>query len=249
MKIYRTVLKMLMNNEKGVLVTVVDSTPSFEELKGKRCIFKESGFLSDNDKDFNDELLFANLQKLCLKIMDEGKFRREKLKVGDEWIDLMLEPILPMPRLIILGCGYVGQALAQIAYLLELPLVVVDDRSDFANKTLFPPKTRIICDDFSRAIEVIDPKENDFVVIVTRGHKYDRICLEKLAGKKLAYIGMIGSRRRVRELFSELIKEGVDSEWLSKVHAPIGLDIGAETPAEIGVSIMAEIIQIWRKGA
>ena len=165
------------------------------------------------------------------------------------WLDVMLEPIVPAPRLLIFGCGHVGQALAWLAHLSELPVTVVDDRPIFANGGLFPTGTEVLCDDFTRAIERLNPGGNDFAVIVTRGHQYDRVCLSRLVGRQMAYVGMIGSKRRVAGLFQEMIREGADPEWLEHVHSPIGLDIGAETPAEIAVSIMAELIRVRRKGA
>jgi xanthine dehydrogenase accessory factor len=154
-----------------------------------------------------------------------------------------------MPRLVILGCGHIGQALAQMAHWVGWPLTVVDDRPDFANSGLFPAGSEVICGNFSQTIQGLQLAEIDYVVIVTRGHQYDRICLEALAGRPLAYIGMIGSRRRVQGLMEELTKDGLDEQWLRSIHSPIGLDLGAETPEEIAVSIVAEMIQVRRKGA
>ena len=245
---FRTVLNMLENDEKGVLITVIDGTASFKEAIGQNCIFKEGyGFLKKQGKGFS-KFLVNKLDTLCTQVLKRKSFQREKIEDGGEWVDVMLEPIVSTPRLIILGCGYVGQSLANMATHVDLPLVVVDDRPDYANKALFPVGTEIVCRNFEQAIEEINPTESDFVVIVSRGHQYDRDCLEKLAGKELGYIGMIGSRRRVRGLFDELVKSGMDQSWLEQVHSPIGLDIGAETPGEIAVSILAEIIQEWRKG-
>ncbi len=253
MKAYNIVIDMLKNGDKGVLVTIMAGTPSILENIEKHLIWLNGRLILVDKNGCNTALdlnstLFSSIKNLSDQVLKTRKFHREKLQIGEEWVDLMLEPILPRPRLIVFGCGFVGQALAQMVHLIELPLTVVDDRPQFANSDIFPEGTRVICDDFSRAIEEIDVQETDFVVIVTRGHQYDRICMEKMVGKTLAYIGMIGSKRRVRGLFEELEKSGVDPEWLANVHSPIGLKIGAETPAEIGVSILAEIIQVWRKG-
>lgn len=207
----------------------------------------------------------SELLQICTVVMEKKEFDRVRLAVGTNlsekvnaqhtsppaanWIELMLEPVVPAERLIILGGGHVGQALTSLAELSGFPVVVVDDRPFFANGGLFPAGTQVICDDFSRAIARLAPGSTDYVVIVTRGHQYDRVCLKQLAGCQLAYIGMIGSKRRVAGLFDELAQEGVSREWLEKVHSPIGLNIGAETPAEIAVSILAELIQVKRKGA
>ncbi len=262
MEIFKIVLKMLEEKKRGVLITILDGSPLFLDLPQKHGLWfaddpltlREdiekyrlknifSGFRSEKRKYFQD-----NLNALCQKVLAEGVFYRQKLTLAEEWVDMMLEPILPPSRLIILGCGHVGQALAKLANIVEIPAIVVDDRPIFANIQNFPQGTRVICDDFDRAVRDLVPTETDLIVIVTRGHSYDRLCLETLAGTKLIYIGMIGSKRRVKELMSDLIREGIDPDWLSGVHSPIGLDIKAETPAEIAVSIMAEIIQIIRKG-
>jgi xanthine dehydrogenase accessory factor len=243
--IYQTVLNMIAEKQTGVLITVLAGSSVFDQLIGEHRIWRLQG-----EMDFFTEPFFQDkLNDHCQVALQKSHFQRCRIERGEEWVDLMLEVILPLPRLVIFGCGHVGQAVAQIAALTGWELTVVDDRLTFANPDLFPVGTRVICDGFTRAIEVIQPGENDYIVIVTRGHQYDRVVLEALAGRKLAYAGMIGSRRRVRDLLENLESEGVSKEWLNLLHSPIGLAIGAETPEEIAVSIIAEMIQIRRKGA
>ncbi|OPL11305.1 MAG: hypothetical protein AVO34_08800 [Firmicutes bacterium ML8_F2] len=153
------------------------------------------------------------------------------------------------PRLIILGGGNVGGALCRIAALLDFEIILVDDRTYFASNTLHPHAHRLICDSFEKAIDQLIPSGNDYIVIVTRGHRYDRLCLEKALEREAAYIGMIGSRRRVRAQLQDMANHGYRSDQLARVHTPIGLSIGAVTEAEIAVSIMAEIIQVRRSGS
>jgi xanthine dehydrogenase accessory factor len=153
-------------------------------------------------------------------------------------------------RLIILGGGYVAQAICNFAAELEFEVIVNDDRPSFANRSLFPKATEIICDTFEHAIAKIGVSEDDFVTVVTRGHKHDADCLRSLLeeGAKMPfYLGMIGSKRRVLALFELLRNEGYDSEKLETVHAPIGLPIHAVTPEEIGISIVAQLIQCRRE--
>lgn len=272
MKIYSTVLEMLKRQEQGVLVTVIGGTPPFENLTGMHWIYAKRVIGESEQTPLAEQVIqlvesgeqwtalqretFGRLENQIFQIaaegMDKKEFRRVRL-VGEksdiEWVELILEPILPTERLIILGGGHVGQALARMAEFSGFPVVVVDDRPFFTQEELFPGGTQVVCDDFPRAIEQLQPGSTDYVVIVTRGHQYDRNCLKQLAGSRLAYVGMIGSKRRVSGLFEEMGKEGVSVEWLEKVHSPIGLDIGAETPEEIAVSILAEIIRVKRKGA
>lgn len=252
LQIYQRIAKMLANGESGVLVTVLQSTPDFKSFLGKHWLWRKQDQQIDSDQTDKviDKMtrIEKEMGKICLEVVQKNKCMRQQLQLDDQWLDLFLEPLLPNPRLIILGCGHVGQALAKMASFVNFPLVTVDDRPDFANVRLFPDGTQVICADFSQALDQIQLTKNDYLVIVTRGHKSDRLCLEKVAGKELAYIGMIGSRRRIKGLFAELIQDGVEPKWLEKVHSPIGLDIGAETPEEIGVSILAEMIQVRRKG-
>ncbi|WP_258358487.1 XdhC family protein [Moorella sulfitireducens] len=164
-------------------------------------------------------------------------------------VTLFLEPALPGPEIIVLGGGHVGQQVAAVAKLAGYRVTVIDDRPDFANRALFPTADRIICKNFTAALQDIKITPATFIVIVTRGHRYDYECLRAVIASPAAYIGMIGSRRRVRGVKERLVEEGVGEDLLERIHAPIGLDIGAETPTEIAVSIMAEIIRVYRCGA
>lgn len=170
------------------------------------------------------------------------------LKVGGDRVTFFLEPVSPEPEVLILGGGHVGQQVAALAAQVGYRITVVDDRPDFANKQLFPAADRVICAPFTTALQELKINPSTFVVIVTRGHRYDYECLRAVIQAPAAYIGMIGSRRRVQGVRERLLAEGVNQEALARVHAPIGLDIGAETPAEIAISILAEIIRVYRRG-
>ena len=157
------------------------------------------------------------------------------------------EYYLPRPRLIILGGGHIALALTQMAKTCEFYTLVFDDRPMFANEDRFPAADEVICDDFSRVFERVRINSTDYVVIVTRGHKHDQECLEGvLKGEPPAYTGMIGSRRRVAIVRKQLADAGYSNERLDAVFSPIGLRIGAVTPAEISVSILSEIIRVKR---
>lgn len=172
--------------------------------------------------------------------------RLEIKENGEEfWI---AEPFTPQERLILLGGGHVSLALAEFSAKTGFSVAVADDRPYFANRTRFPWASEIMCDSFPNAIEKLHVTSSDYVVILTRGHRYDGECLKKLYHQSaVAYLGMIGSRRRVRTLKEQLIEEGIEESWLKKLHSPVGLDIGAVTPEEIAIAILAEIIKTRRK--
>jgi xanthine dehydrogenase accessory factor len=157
------------------------------------------------------------------------------------------ERYLPKPRLIILGGGHIALALTKMAKACEFYTLVFDDRPMFANAARFPDADEVICDNFSRLFERIKIRSTDYVVIVTRGHKHDQECLEGvLKGDPPAYTGMIGSRRRVAIVMKQLADAGYPRERLNAIYSPIGLRIGAVTPAEISVSILSELIRVKR---
>ncbi len=152
-------------------------------------------------------------------------------------------------RLIILGCGYVAQSLCRFASQLEFDIYATDDRPSFANPYTMTNAKKVICDSFPAAIEQIHPDEQDFVAIVTRGHKHDADCIRTLyaSGITPAYMGLIGSKRRVAGLFENLCTGGIDRSFLDQIHTPIGLDIGAVTTDEIAISILSELILCRRR--
>ncbi|MDP2950567.1 MAG: XdhC family protein [Chloroflexota bacterium] len=168
---------------------------------------------------------------------------------GRASLDVLIEAIEPAAVLLIVGGGHIGKALAQMGALLGFSVVVVDDRREYANRERFPEADRVICGDFEESLRDFPIDSNTYVVIVTRGHRYDEVSLRQVVAGPAAYVGMIGSRRRVGAVMQHLLGEGVPAEAVEHVHSPIGLDIGAETPEEIAVSIMAEIVQARRRGS
>lgn len=154
----------------------------------------------------------------------------------------------PAERLILLGCGHIAQPLCQYATDLGFSVIAVDDRPSFANRTRFPDAAQIVCDSFSEAIKSLQIGQNDYVAVITRGHRYDADCLRAiLPGPAPKYLGMIGSRRRVVALLNLLEGEGFPRSALDDIHTPIGLDIGALTVKEIAISIVAELIACRRQ--
>ena len=146
-----------------------------------------------------------------------------------------------MERLILCGGGHVSLEVAHIAARLEFEIVVIDDRAEFANAARFP-MARVLCMPFVEALDALGSRESDYYVILTRGHAFDRTCLEHVLRGRYAYAGMIGSKIKVATVMKSLREEGFSQEILDGVHSPIGLNIGGQTPAEIAVSICAELV-------
>ena len=149
-----------------------------------------------------------------------------------------------MERLILCGGGHVSLELAWMAARLEFEVVVLDDRPEFANETRFPMAAQVLCMPFEEALDQLGSRESDFYAILTRGHAFDKDCLAHVLRGKYAYAGMIGSRTKVAAVKKALLEEGFSQEMLDGVYAPIGLSIGGQTPAEIAVSIAAQLVQV-----
>ena len=164
---------------------------------------------------------------------------------GEEY----LRSFHPPERLILLGCGNIGQELCRYAADLGFTVTAVDERPGFANRTLMPDAAEILCSDFPDAIRRLQITERDYVCVITRGHRFDADCLrEILPGAYPRYLGMIGSKRRVALLMKQLESEGFGPDALKRIHAPIGISINALTVKEIAISIVAELIQCRRAG-
>lgn len=165
-------------------------------------------------------------------------FEREHRDVGaveKDWFELQ-------PKLVICGGGHVAMQVAKIARMLDFYVQVIDDREEFANVEHFPEADEICCHRYEDVAEIFPKESNAYYVVVTRGHAGDRVCVEQILKRSYAYLGMIGSRTKVAKTFEMLLEEGFAQEAVETIHAPIGLAIRAQTPAEIAVSIMAEII-------
>lgn len=152
-------------------------------------------------------------------------------------------------RAVILGGGHISQPLVQILSILKYDITVVDDRLEFASTGRFPGAEQVRCESFSQVLQELKPDEQTAVIIVTRGHQYDLDCLRSVIGTQAGYIGMIGSRRKVKATLEVLAEEGVSPELLQRVRAPIGLDLGGQSPEEIGVSIAAEVVATFKNGS
>ena len=159
-------------------------------------------------------------------------------------VDVFLEPIKPLPALLIFGGGHISFFLARIGKMVDFHITVIDDRTEFANAERFPEANETIAEDIASVTKRLDVNSASYIVIVTRGHQQDTKVLEWAVRTPAGYIGMIGSKRKIHTAFADLKTKGITQEQLDRVHSPIGLPIGAETPEEIAVSIMAEIIQV-----
>ncbi|OPY72553.1 MAG: putative xanthine dehydrogenase subunit A [Syntrophorhabdus sp. PtaU1.Bin002] len=171
------------------------------------------------------------------RLLDEKKVQL----IGDS---LVVEPVSIAPVLYIFGAGHVSQFLSKVAKMVDFNVVVIDDRAEFANQERFPEADSVVVEDFLKVFDNLAFTGNEYVVIVTRGHAHDAAVLEETVKRETRYIGMIGSKRKVRMVLQHLREKGANQKVLDKVHSPVGLEIHSETPQEIAISIVAELIQV-----
>ncbi len=224
--------------------------------KGDQAVEQGKLLVDFNGKSVGGTLGNVTLDELAARfaIFLMSDDRKEIVVVGADQLPvddlrLLFEISRPPLELIVCGGGHVGQAVARAGRFLDFKVTVIDDRADFASRDKFPDETiQLIADDFVASLQSLRITPASHIVIVTRGHRHDEICLQEVIDKPARYIGMIGSRRRTTTIRERLKREGVAPELLRRVHAPIGLDIGALTPEEIAVAILAEIVLVRRGG-
>ncbi|MFA7250099.1 MAG: XdhC/CoxI family protein [Dehalococcoidia bacterium] len=173
--------------------------------------------------------------------------RRSQAHAGDA--ELMIQLFEAPARLVVIGAGHVGLAVATLGDFVGFDITVLDDREEFANRERFPMAEAIYDGDTTAALDAMTFDERTYVVLVSRGHKQDEDALRHVVGRGAVYVGMIGSRRRTATVIQHLAEEGLDMEALDAVSTPVGLDLGAETPEEIALSILSEIVMLRRGGS
>jgi len=229
----RRMLGAASGERRGIVVSVVDGREGISTAT--RMALWEDGTI---DGDLGDAHADAIQLAQQLVAAPRPKAALATLLGGVEvFADVFAEP----SEVVIVGGGHVGRAVATVAHTLGYRITVIDDRADFANTERFPEAHKVIAGDIEESIDRHAPNHNTAIVIVTRGHKYDYQALTAAARSKAGYVGLMGSRRKVTLIYRQLLRDGVAEERLRDIHAPIGLDIGAISPEEIAVSIMAEI--------
>lgn len=178
----------------------------------------------------------------------QGEVVEDSVARGKEWPQIFVDVQPGLQTLIIVGAGHIAQPLCEIGHMLGFRTVVVDDRWAFANRERFPHATDIRVGAFEETLDALDINEHSFVVVVTRGHVWDEASVKAVLRRNPAYVGMIGSKRRAKTTLERLAEQGYSPAELSRIHTPMGLDIAAETPAEIAVAIAAELIRVRRGG-
>jgi xanthine dehydrogenase accessory factor len=253
MDIFEEIVRMRRAGQRGALATIVHTNGSIPSYESSRMLVRDDGTIVGT---VGGGCVEAEVWAAAKEVIDLEQPRKMTFNLNNDaaydsglicggTLEIFVEPILPQPMIYLFGGGHVSTAVARVAYQAGFTIGIVDDRESFANTERFPMASEIYSS-YEDAFENIRPNSSSYLVIVTRGHKDDMRVLAWAVRTEAKYIGMIGSKRKVIAVYKALEKEGFAPEDFDRVHAPVGLEIGALTPEEIAVSITAELIAIRR---
>lgn len=239
--VFDQIKESLHNRIPGVLVTIIKGEKEAHVKIARYWVTS----LKENDLPLQYSDLLAEDIKEMLSSSDPDDFIKHELVSGkgENSVLALLEPLSPSAQLIIAGAGHIGRALAHLGKFLGFEVTVIDDRTEFANKTNIPDADHLIVEDVGKALQTLRKIHDTYIVIVTRGHDDDAKALRPCINSGAAYVGMIGSKSKIAKMHSYFVQEGwaTEEQW-SAIHAPIGLDINSKTVEEIAVSIAAELV-------
>ncbi len=253
MDLFEEIVKMRRAGQRGALATIVHTNGSIPSYESSRMLVREDGSLLGT---IGGGCVEAEVWAAAKEVMQKEAPRKMVFNLNNEasydnglicggTVEIFVEPILPQPTLYLFGGGHVAMALAKTASAAGFGVGVVDDREAFANLQRFPMAQEIFTG-YDQAFEKIHPNAATYLVIVTRGHKEDMRVLAWAVRTEARYVGMIGSKRKVLSVYKALEQEGYRPEEFERVFAPMGLEIGALSPEEIAISIVAELVAVRR---
>jgi len=254
--IFEEIRRLRREGRKAVLATIVQirgSVPSFQTAQmlvrddGSTLGSVGGGCVEADVWAAAQDVLREEKSKVMQFDLTEESMAEGGLICGGK-VEIFVEPVLPVPEMVIFGAGHISTQVSKIAVIAGFRTTIVDNRPVYANKERFPEAENVYSGTFEESFEAIVPTENTYLVIVTRGHQEDENVLRWAVNTPARYIGMIGSKRKIRSIADQLEREGIPRERLERVYMPIGLDIGAVLPEEIAVAIVAEVIHVRRAG-
>ncbi len=255
MDIYEQIVQLRREGRRGAVATIVNVRGSIPSFRTAKMLVRDDGSIVGT---IGGGCVEADVWQAAREVMESEKPRTLTFDLNQDpkydtglvcggTLEIFIEPVLPPALLYVFGAGHVAVNVCQVAANAGFDVIVTDDRSSYASKERFPAAREVHALEFDEAIKKLEPNESSYIVIVTRGHHDDMRLLRWAVQTRARYVGMIGSKRKVIQIFKTLRAEGLAEHLFGRVHAPIGLDIGAVTPEEIAVSITAELIAIRRQ--
>lgn len=231
----------------AVLATIIEVQGQSEIAPGAKCLVREGQVVGET---IGDPRVVETIRAESATRLAAEKSQLVAVDVaGGAKLEVFFEVMPAPPKLIVVGAGHIAVPLVKMAKVLDYYVVVIDDRLLYANRERFPDADEVLVGDMAQMLKEMKLTQSCYVVLITRGHAYDEPCLRVVLPTQAKYIGMIGSRRRIKACFQRFRDEDkISEDLINKVHAPIGLDIATETPAEIALSILGEVIKVRRGG-
>ena len=252
--VFSAVTRALQRGEAAALVTIIAASGSTPQRVGAKMLVYADGRTvgTIGGGCYENDAAGKAREAIRTRAASVARYDLSDALAGDNGLicggrmDVFIEPLDPAPPLCIVGAGHVSRLLAEVAARVGFRVTVLDDREKFANAERFPGAAEVVVDGIASWLAAADLPETAFAVVVTRGHTHDLEAMRALANRPLRYVGMIGSRAKVARILEALRESGASPDWLSAVRAPIGLAIGAVTPEEIAISIVAELVAVRR---
>ncbi len=253
--LYEEILKIKAEGRSAAMATIIATKGSTPREVGAKMLIREDGTITGTigggcleGQVFEEAIQAIREEKPRTVHYDlTGRDAAEAGMICGGIMDIYIEPIIPTPTVFIFGGGHISLFVSRISAMVGFQVVVMDDRAQFANRERFPEAEQVIAEEFFMAFPKLKVNRSSYLVIVTRGHAYDQEVLEWALVTEAKYIGMIGSKKKIQTVYKNLAEKGIAQEKFQRVHAPIGLDIGALTPEEIAVSIVGEMIRVRRE--
>ncbi len=241
-------LQVAKDGVAAVMATVVKSENCDDVASGEKCLIRDGVPKAGNIR--NQDLLQAILKQADTRLRrEESREVTLNLPGTERKVEVFFEVLPAVRKVIIVGAGHLAVPLVKFAKILGFHIAVIDDRVMYANRERFPDVDEVLVGDMAETLRGIDITPQTYIVLITRGHQFDEPCLREIIHSPAKYIGMIGSRRRIKACFIRFRdEEGIPEELLKRVYAPIGLDIKAESPEEIALSIVSEMVKVRRGG-
>jgi xanthine dehydrogenase accessory factor len=254
MDIFEEIIRLRRLGQKCALATIVQVRGSIPSYESAKLLVREDGSILGT---VGGGCVEGEVWAAAREVIDTEKPKHLTFNLGQDaaydnglicggQLNVFIEPVVPQPRAIIFGAGHISKGLSKVITLSGFLTTVVDDREQFANRERFPEADEVFADEYEAIFPRLIVHENTYIVIVTRGHRDDMRVLKWAVDTPARYVAMIGSKRKVISVIRELEHEGIPREKFERVHAPMGLDIGAITPEEIAVSVAAEMIAVRR---
>jgi xanthine dehydrogenase accessory factor len=254
MDIYEEIVRLRREGRRSALATITNVHGSIPSYRTAKMLVREDGSIvgtigggcveSEVWQNAREVIEQEKPRTLSFDLNHNPKYDTGLVCGGT--LEVFIEPIMPAALVYVFGAGHIAHSLYHVARIAGFEVVIIDDRDTYANRERFPEARDVVAGEFDDVVKQIAPTETSFIVIATRGHRGDMRVLRWAVDAPARYVGMIGSRRKVLAIYQELEKEGVAPGKFDRVHAPIGFDIGATTPEEIAVAVVAEMIAVRR---